>query len=77
MDIQIKVKYMGILWDNYQGGSGKVFKKSIIMNLDDKTTLEDTFRQVHYMLKKEQNQTFVGEIRVLDVKLMEIKNADQ
>ena len=37
----VKVKFVEIIWDNYQGGSGKPVTRTILINLPADTFLKD------------------------------------
>jgi len=37
----VKVKFIEMIWDNYQGASGKPIKRNILVNLPNDTTVFD------------------------------------
>lgn len=37
----VKVKFIEIIWDNYQGGSGKPITRTVLINLPDNIMLKD------------------------------------
>lgn len=42
----VKAKFIEIIWDNYQAGSGKPITRSVLIELDDETKLCDIENEV-------------------------------
>lgn len=62
----VEYEYSGILWDNYQGGSGKPFIRKNNVNIDNSINLAAAQVILEDMLTmKEKEDTFLGELKLL------------
>lgn len=70
MEILIEVTYMAIAWDNYQGGSGNPFTNRVTFRVDDEVKVYQIQDRVDELMAQESEKQFVGEVRVLEVKML-------
>jgi len=78
----VKVKFIEIIWDNYQGGSGKPIIRDILIELADNTQLSDIESKVIDVLTIKGIQGTYNEglktypyDRLLGVELLPLLNA--
>ena len=53
MHYNVKVKFIEMIWDNYQGGSGKPITRSVLMVLDGHTDITSVMGVVRDRLQRE------------------------
>jgi len=70
MEILIEVTYMAIAWDNYQGHSGKPFTNRVTFRVDDEVKVYQIQDRVDELMAQESEKQFIGEVRVLEVKML-------
>ena len=48
--MKIKVTFIEIIWDNYQGASGLPLQRELLVSLPDETKIKDVFEEVIHAL---------------------------
>ena len=65
----IEIKYKGLQWDNYQGGSGKPYESRLLREVPDDIALNDVMNFAQEEMKAQTREYMIGDLILIGVVL--------
>ena len=66
----LKIKYMAIQWDNYQGGSGRPFEDEEHIEINGHNTVSDIERIISKVFEIKEKDTWFHLFKIISVQLI-------